>query len=87
MTPELRDAAARVRAYLDAWDANSGHKPTIAATSDYYGRKPTALAAADLRLLLAALDPAEQPIHHIPTKAGLNYLNIRRQQHPHGETP
>jgi hypothetical protein len=36
----------------------------------------------DLRLLLAALDPAEQPIEHVPTEAGLDYLALRREQHP-----
>jgi hypothetical protein len=29
----------------------------------------------------------DTPIHHIPTEAGLDYLALRRQQHPHGETP
>lgn len=61
MIPDVQAAAQRVSAYLHAWDANSGHKPTIATTTDYHGHNETTLAAADLRLLLAALDPAEQP--------------------------
>lgn len=31
-------------------------------------------------------DPADQPIGHIPTKAGLDYLALRRQQHPRQAT-
>lgn len=34
--------------------------------------------------LNAALDPANEPIGHIPTQRGLDYLANRRQQHPSG---
>lgn len=32
-------------------------------------------------------DNTDQPIGYIPTKAALDYLAIRRQQHPRDENP
>lgn len=80
MTPDVQAAAERVRAFLDAWEDPAQGRGAI-STLRSEGLRLTAL---DLRMLLAALDPAEQPIDHIPTQAGIDYLAIRRQQHPRG---
>jgi hypothetical protein len=86
VTPELQAAIDRVSAYLDAVARNHPNVAEIdmeiAHTDDPNQWLERPLMAADLRTILAALDPAEQPIDRIPTPAGLDYLANRRQQHP-----
>lgn len=77
MTPQIRAAADELRDFLKQADTDGiyDHTPVL----DITGYQ---LTFGQLRTLLAALDPAEQPIPHIPTKAGLNYLATRRRQNP-----
>lgn len=90
MTPDVQAAADRVHAFLDTWERIAGHPAADVLMTLTALEPPTGtvrLTRSDLRTLLAALDPAEQPIRHIPTKAGLNYLEIRRRQNPRNRQP
>lgn len=69
MTPETQAAAERVARFLDAWEDPDQGRGAI-STLRTEGLRLTPL---DLRLVLAALDPAEQPDH---TEYGV--------QHPDG---
>ena len=118
MTPELRAAAERVNAYFEARRLlNAILRQEDNGVID--ACRNVELRLADIRLLLAAIDPTEQPTdlaaaawgthrvtsgltgiraaheheqRHapltdepsgvIPTRAGLDYLALRRQQHP-----
>lgn len=84
MTPDVQAAAERLRDFARGWAASAGAPPADLPLLSVQLR-PTVWAhftLGDLATVLTALDPAEQPIGHIPTKAGLNYLEIRRQQNP-----
>lgn len=80
MTPDVQAAAERVAAFLDAWEDPAQGRGAI-STLRSEGLRLTAL---DLRRVLAAIDPAGQPIAHVPTQAGLDYLAVRQRQNPHG---
>lgn len=86
MTPETQAAAERVRAYLDAHEYVLGDLDQIAECGTHE-HTWAPLTVTDLRVLLAALDPAEQPIPLVPTQHALDYLAIRRQQNPKTATP
>ncbi len=77
-------AIRRVRAFLDAWDER--HTARDQVLVQVKPGSPDMLTSDDLRVLLAAADPDEQPVPLIPTKAGLDYLAMRRQQHPKAAT-
>jgi hypothetical protein len=95
MTPELRAAYDRITAFIAMRDTYAANMPPGAPPlpdeiamqiNDWHSSVPierARLLDSDLRTLLAALDPAEQPIPHIPTDTGRSYLANRRRQHPH----
>lgn len=72
MTPDVQAAADRVRAYLDAWKRGAPNSD-LGRVAALIGTRYQ-LMEDDLRLLLAALDPAaaEEKIHH-----NLHDLNVR----------
>ena len=83
MTFEAHPAVQRARTFADAWTATTNEDPDAIIATVHVGRRTWAhLTLGDLRALLAVADPDEQPIGHVPTKAGLNYLATRREQHP-----
>lgn len=85
MTPDVQAAADRVTAWLaheTRIASDFARQAAVVLTFDDHEQPFPTLHASDLRLLLAALDPAEQPIDRVPTKAGLDYLAIRHEQHP-----
>jgi len=86
VTPETHAAHDRITAYLNARDTCTTercHDDIIAMHAAKDSTLPApALHTTDIRTLLTALDPAEPPITHVPTRKALNYLALRRQQHP-----
>lgn len=102
MTPDIQAAAERIRAFLDArdrWNEGLTRQPKHIAKFPHptiVSETFASLMPEDLRLLLAALDPAEQLTRHAPltddtsgahiTPAGraavLDYKAIRREQNP-----
>jgi hypothetical protein len=78
VTPDLQAARDRVAAFLTQRTPELHDRVAYAGA----GRDAAVLFASDLRALLAASDPAEQPIDHVPTQRALDYLRDRRQQHP-----
>jgi hypothetical protein len=91
VTRETRAAISRVRIFLAAWDERHTARDQVLAQV-----KPGSadmLTSDDLRALLAAVAADQQPPGRrapltdepsgvIPTPRGLDYLAIRRQQHP-----
>ncbi|MBS2962607.1 hypothetical protein KGA66_06080 [Actinocrinis puniceicyclus] len=75
-----RRAADHLRAFLDAWNERHTTRDQVLVQTE--PGSADMLTSDDLRALLAAADPDEQPIAHVPTKAGLDYLALRKQQHP-----
>ena len=74
MTPDVQAAAERLRKWTNFLsDLLPDGTPQLAE-----------VPVGDLRIVLAALDPAETPTDHIPTRKGLDYLAIRQEQHPKG---
>lgn len=87
MTPDVQAAVERVREYLEARRVmNAILRQEDTGTLD--SCRNVSLRLADLRTLLAALDPAEQPIDHVPTEQGRATVNAyrahRTQQPPRG---
>jgi tetrahydromethanopterin S-methyltransferase subunit B len=72
VTPETQAAIDRVSATLDRYNGEE-FTATLSEMDEFM---------EDVRALVAALDPAEQPIDHIPTPRGINYLAMRREQQP-----
>jgi hypothetical protein len=81
---DVEAVTTRIAAFVDAWEAMN-YTNVIRKFYDE-AVEPHVLTTDDLRTLLAAIDPAEQPIGHIPTEKGtkavLDYRALRRQQHP-----